>query len=146
MLYRFNISFFICSSANFRSSSGSAQDTSHQSTQDTSSTSSTPAASQTTPGSGDDIPKGLATWREAVHRAGTSAQLAMCLYSLESSIAWDKSIMKAVSEQAEFSIQNARKYNSKLGVGACAFAFLSLVLFLRYSTECMPFPSGFHIL
>ncbi|XP_015837092.1 bromodomain adjacent to zinc finger domain protein 2B isoform X4 [Tribolium castaneum] len=43
----------------------------------------------------NEIPKGLAVWREAVNRAQTSAQLAMCLYSLESSIAWDKSIMKA---------------------------------------------------
>lgn len=43
----------------------------------------------------DEIPKGLAVWREAVNRSGTSAQLAMCLYTLEASIAWDKSIMKA---------------------------------------------------
>ncbi|XP_049817838.1 bromodomain adjacent to zinc finger domain protein 2B isoform X4 [Aethina tumida] len=43
----------------------------------------------------EDIPKGLMVWREAVNRSQTSAQLAMCLYSLEASIAWDKSIMKA---------------------------------------------------
>ncbi|CAG9853570.1 unnamed protein product [Phyllotreta striolata] len=43
----------------------------------------------------DDLPKGLIVWREAVNRCSTSAQLAMCLYSLEASIAWDKSIMKA---------------------------------------------------
>ncbi|KAK5647311.1 hypothetical protein RI129_002203 [Pyrocoelia pectoralis] len=43
----------------------------------------------------DEIPKGLAVWREAANRAQTSAQLAMCLYTLEASIAWDKSIMKA---------------------------------------------------
>ncbi|CAG9766317.1 unnamed protein product [Ceutorhynchus assimilis] len=99
---------------NIRSSTGSAPDAgSHQSTPDSSCTN-TPAMTPSTPGTNDDIPKGLATWREAVHRAATSAQLAMCLYSLESSIAWDKSIMKAVSEQAEFSLQNARKYNSKL--------------------------------
>lgn len=69
----------------------------------------------------DDIPKGLAVWREAVNRASTSAQLAMCLYTLEASIAWDKSIMKAVSQSHVFSKQRARKYNSKLSVGACAF-------------------------
>lgn len=62
----------------------------------------------------DDIPKGLTVWREAINRCSTSAQLAMCLYQLESSIAWDKSIMKAVSV---FNKQTARKYNSKLSVG-----------------------------
>ncbi|XP_030764884.1 bromodomain adjacent to zinc finger domain protein 2B-like isoform X3 [Sitophilus oryzae] len=97
---------------NIRSSTGSSQDSSFQSTTVESATS-TPVISQQVPPP-DDIPKGLGVWREAVNRASTSAQLAMCLYSLESSIAWDKSIMKAVSEPAEFSIQNARKYNSKL--------------------------------
>ncbi|XP_072379907.1 bromodomain adjacent to zinc finger domain protein 2B isoform X1 [Diabrotica undecimpunctata] len=43
----------------------------------------------------DEIPKGLATWRDAVNRSLTTAQLSMCLYSLEACIAWDKSIMKA---------------------------------------------------
>lgn len=69
----------------------------------------------------DEIPKGLATWRDAVARSTTSAQLAMCLYMLEASIAWDKSIMKAVSQSIVFNKQRARKYNSKLSVGACAF-------------------------
>lgn len=62
----------------------------------------------------DEIPRGLGIWREAINRCATSAQLAMCLYQLESSIAWDKSIMKAVSV---FNKQTARKYNSKLSVG-----------------------------
>lgn len=48
----------------------------------------------------DSIPKGLVVWRDAVSKAATSAQLAMALYMLESSIAWDKSIMKAVSRRA----------------------------------------------
>lgn len=69
----------------------------------------------------DEIPKGLAVWRDAVSRSQTSAQLAMCLYTLEASIAWDKSIMKAVSHSLAFNKQRARKYNSKLSVGACAF-------------------------
>lgn len=43
----------------------------------------------------DSLPKGLVVWREAVSRSHTAAQLAMSLYMLESSIAWDKSIMKA---------------------------------------------------
>jgi hypothetical protein len=72
----------------------------------------------------NEIPKGLAVWREALNRSQTSAQLAMCLYSLESSIAWDKSIMKAVSSSHVFNKLRARKYNSKLSVGACAsFSF-----------------------
>lgn len=49
-------------------------------------------SSQTVP---DDIPKGLYIWREAVNRSIAAAQLSMCVYSLESSIAWDRSIMKA---------------------------------------------------
>lgn len=40
---------------------------------------------------------GLSSWREAVARSHTAAQLAMALYVLESCVAWDKSIMKAVS-------------------------------------------------
>ncbi|XP_076268643.1 bromodomain adjacent to zinc finger domain 2B toutatis isoform X4 [Rhynchophorus ferrugineus] len=96
---------------NIRSSTGNQETTIYQSAA-TDSTSSS-GVTQSAPSS-DDIPKGLNVWREAVNRASTSAQLAMCLYSLESSIAWDKSIMKAVSEPDEFSLQNARKYNSKL--------------------------------
>ncbi|KYN26745.1 Bromodomain adjacent to zinc finger domain protein 2B [Trachymyrmex cornetzi] len=44
----------------------------------------------------ETTPRGLNTWREATARAHTSAQLAMALYMLEASIAWDKSIMKAL--------------------------------------------------
>lgn len=43
----------------------------------------------------DGIPRGLVTWREAVKGAQNAAQLAMTFYILETSIAWDKSIMKA---------------------------------------------------
>lgn len=39
----------------------------------------------------------LNAWRDAVSRSHTAAQLAMALYVLESCVAWDKSIMKAVS-------------------------------------------------
>lgn len=46
----------------------------------------------------DAVPKGLNVWRDALQRSSTSAQLAMCLYMLEASISWDKSIMKAVSD------------------------------------------------
>lgn len=45
----------------------------------------------------ENIPKGLVSWRDAVSRSHTTAQLAMALYVLESCVAWDKSIMKAVS-------------------------------------------------
>ncbi|XP_045486666.1 bromodomain adjacent to zinc finger domain protein 2B isoform X10 [Pieris rapae] len=41
------------------------------------------------------IARGLSTWRDAVSRCNTAAQLAMLLHALESHIAWDKSIMKA---------------------------------------------------
>lgn len=44
----------------------------------------------------EQIPKGLVQWRDAVSRSHTTAQLAMALYVLESCVAWDKSIMKAV--------------------------------------------------
>ncbi|KAL1513282.1 hypothetical protein ABEB36_002708 [Hypothenemus hampei] len=89
---------------NIRSSTGSSSTTTanennqqqqQQSSAD-SSISSTGGTPVGTPSSfSEDIPKGLTTWREGVNRASTSSQLAMLLYSLESSIAWDKSIMKA---------------------------------------------------
>lgn len=44
-----------------------------------------------------ESPKGLQVWREAVAKSETAAQLAMCTYMLETAVAWDKSIMKAVS-------------------------------------------------
>ncbi|XP_058819752.1 uncharacterized protein LOC131682355 isoform X3 [Topomyia yanbarensis] len=43
----------------------------------------------------ENIPKGLMSWRDAVERSVTTAQLSMALYVLESCVAWDKSIMKA---------------------------------------------------
>lgn len=43
------------------------------------------------------VSPGLSSWREAVQRSVTSSQLSMALYSLEQCVAWDKSIMKAVS-------------------------------------------------
>ncbi|KAL4720569.1 hypothetical protein ACJJTC_018279, partial [Scirpophaga incertulas] len=41
------------------------------------------------------IARGLTTWRDAVARCNTSAQLSMVLHALEAAVAWDKSIMKA---------------------------------------------------
>ncbi|XP_046681974.1 bromodomain adjacent to zinc finger domain protein 2B isoform X3 [Homalodisca vitripennis] len=43
----------------------------------------------------ETVPKGLVTWRDAVIKSQTAAQLSMALHMLEASIAWDKSIMKA---------------------------------------------------
>jgi len=43
----------------------------------------------------EEISRGLQTWRDAVKGAKNAAQLAMAFYVLETSIAWDKSIMKA---------------------------------------------------
>jgi hypothetical protein len=40
-------------------------------------------------------PKALLTWGEAVKRCETAAQVSMCFYVLETSVAWNKSIMKA---------------------------------------------------
>ncbi|XP_065342167.1 bromodomain adjacent to zinc finger domain protein 2B-like isoform X13 [Cloeon dipterum] len=51
-------------------------------------------------GEPDTLPKGLVTWRDGVVKAKTAAQLAMVFYMLEASIAWDKSIMKAVSDSS----------------------------------------------
>ncbi|XP_048001811.1 bromodomain adjacent to zinc finger domain protein 2A-like [Leguminivora glycinivorella] len=41
------------------------------------------------------LARGLTTWREAVARCNTSAQLAMLAAALEAATAWDKSVMKA---------------------------------------------------
>lgn len=45
----------------------------------------------------ENATSGLLRWREAVREAKCSAEIALCLHFLESSIAWDKSIMRAVS-------------------------------------------------
>ena len=50
---------------------------------------------RTKAGANDGLPRGLVTWREAVRGAQNAAQLAMAFYILETSVAWDKSIMKA---------------------------------------------------
>lgn len=72
----------------------------------------------------DNIPKGLVVWREAVGRAHTSAQIAMALYMLEASIAWDKSIMKAVS-----SVTSASGKGSSVGIRLSLPFFFSFTLF-----------------
>lgn len=45
----------------------------------------------------DNATAGLLRWREAVRDAYSCSQLAMCLHFLENCIAWDKSVMRAVS-------------------------------------------------
>ncbi|XP_014245152.1 bromodomain adjacent to zinc finger domain protein 2B-like isoform X4 [Cimex lectularius] len=50
-------------------------------------------------GEGSRDCKGLVIWKEALQKSQTSAQLSMVQHALEASIAWDKSIMKAVSPQ-----------------------------------------------
>lgn len=45
----------------------------------------------------ENAPSGLLRWRDAVRECTTSFQLALLLHFLESCIAWDKSIMRAVS-------------------------------------------------
>lgn len=44
----------------------------------------------------EKLPAGLVSWRSAVSTATSPAQLALCLYQLNRSIAWEKSIMKVV--------------------------------------------------
>lgn len=48
----------------------------------------------------ENAPSGLVRWREAVRECTTTSQLALLLHFLESSIAWDKSIMRAVISHA----------------------------------------------
>ena len=45
-------------------------------------------------------------WREAVTKAFNAAQLAMAFYILESSIAWDKSIMKVSNSELPQGVLN----------------------------------------
>jgi len=45
----------------------------------------------------ENAPSGLLRWRDAVRECSTTAQLALLVNFLESCIAWDKSIMRAVS-------------------------------------------------
>jgi hypothetical protein len=82
----------------------------------------------------DNVPKGLVVWREAVGRAHTSAQLAMALYMLEASIAWDKSIMKAVS-----SVSSASGKGSSVGIRLILLFhsfFHSLFIFFPLPLPC----------
>ena len=45
----------------------------------------------------EDIAPGLRVWRRALSAARSAAQVALCIQQLQKSIAWEKSIMKAVS-------------------------------------------------
>lgn len=45
----------------------------------------------------ENAPSGLVRWRDAVRECRTGSELALLLHFLESCIAWDKSIMRAVS-------------------------------------------------
>ena len=47
----------------------------------------------------EDLPAALIRWREAVTKAVSAAQLHLCLYQLNKCIAWEKSIMKVVSDK-----------------------------------------------
>ncbi|XP_064595320.1 bromodomain adjacent to zinc finger domain protein 2B-like isoform X3 [Liolophura sinensis] len=46
----------------------------------------------------EKLPAGLVSWRSAVSTATSPAQLALCLYQLNRSIAWEKSIMKVLCQ------------------------------------------------
>lgn len=45
----------------------------------------------------DDVPLALERWRSGVGKASNIAQLSMCLEELDAQVAWEKSVMKAVS-------------------------------------------------
>ena len=65
------------------------------------------------------IPRPLLVWRDALPRTTTAAQVSMCLYALEMSVAWDKSIMKAVSPlRAERSVSR-RTARARLALTLC---------------------------
>ncbi|XP_043468932.1 bromodomain adjacent to zinc finger domain protein 2B-like isoform X13 [Leptopilina heterotoma] len=66
----------------------------------------------------ETTPRGLNNWREATARAHTSAQLAMALYMLEASIAWDKSIMKAVSQKPARKPVSSKQRNRSVSLKA----------------------------
>lgn len=44
-----------------------------------------------------DVPRGMSRWRRSVADCSSAAQLYICIIMLDRCIAWDKSIMKAVS-------------------------------------------------
>lgn len=47
-------------------------------------------------------------WRKALSEVRSSSQLAMCLQQLQKSIAWERSIMKVVSDVINFTVHNCR--------------------------------------
>ena len=46
----------------------------------------------------EEVAHGMKVWRKALLEVRSAAQLAMCLQQLQKSIAWERSIMKVVSQ------------------------------------------------
>ena len=49
-----------------------------------------------------DVPRGMSRWRRAVADCSSASQLYICINMVDRSVAWDKSIMKAVSRHPFF--------------------------------------------
>lgn len=47
----------------------------------------------------EEVAHGLKVWRKALSEVRSAAQLAMCIQQLQKSIAWERSIMKVVSNR-----------------------------------------------
>jgi hypothetical protein len=54
----------------------------------------------------EPVPQGLSRWRSVVRSALSAAQLTLCCNQLNKCIAWEKSIMKVVSESVKSSCMN----------------------------------------
>ena len=57
----------------------------------------------------------LRIWRNAVLTSESASQLSMCLSLLYDCIAWEKSIMKVVSQLSEVEVMCTRRLNQKQG-------------------------------
>lgn len=56
----------------------------------------------------EEIAPGMKLWRKALTEVRSSSQLAMCLQQLQKSIAWERSIMKVVSDVINFTVHKCR--------------------------------------
>ncbi|XP_051176848.1 bromodomain adjacent to zinc finger domain protein 2B-like isoform X13 [Leptopilina boulardi] len=90
----------------------------------------------------ETTPRGLNNWREATARAHTSAQLAMALYMLEASIAWDKSIMKAVSLKRARKPSSVKQRNRGVSLKATTTTQYKQLLTTTQASNCQFCHSG----
>ena len=60
------------------------------------------------PSGEEEVASGLTVWRKALSEVRSAAQLAMCIKQLQKSIAWGRSIKKAVSSRSK------KKHNTNI--------------------------------